>query len=129
MDVNNLADAITAELKSFSEKLDSEIESIADQVAGEVNDEIKSHITFNQRTGKYVRSFRIKKLYSDQKFNHSRIWFVAAPHYRLTHLLENGHALRNGGRARAFPHIIFGEKLAQERMTELCEKAVTDAAD
>ena len=129
MDVNKLADAIASELSSYSDKLDGEIESIVDQVAGEVNEAIKNHITFNQRTGKYVRSFRIKKLYGEQKYNHSRIWYVAAPHYRLTHLLENGHALRNGGRARAFPHIIFGEKLAQERMTELCEKAVTDAAD
>ena len=129
MDVNNLADSITAELAIYSEKLDGEIENIVEQVAGEVNEEIKSHITFNQRTGKYVKSFRIKKLYGDQKYNHSRIWYVAAPHYRLTHLLENGHALRNGGRARAFPHIIFGEKLAQERMEELCEKAVRNAAD
>ena len=28
-----------------------------------------------------------------------------AKYYNLTHLLEKGHPLRSGGRARAFPHI------------------------
>lgn len=38
----------------------------------------------------------------------------------LPHLLENGHALRNGGRSKAFPHI--GK--IEEMITEEFEKAV-----
>ncbi len=94
-------------------------------VAKEVNDEIKQHVTFRS-----VRA--VRQGVSDQegptgnKYNHSRIWHVQSPHYRLTHLLEHGHALRNGGRARAFPHIIYGEQLAERRMLELTEQAVQD---
>ena len=128
MDVNNLADAIMTELQSYSDIISAEIEKAVETVANEVNEEIKAHVTFQQPTGKYVKAFRVKRLYTESKYNHSRIWYVAAPHYRLTHLLENGHALRQGGRARAFPHIIYGEQLAERRMTELSERAVEHAS-
>jgi hypothetical protein len=127
MDVNRLAAAIEHELQSFSEAVSEKIGEAVEIVAKEVNDEIKQHVTFRERTGKYVKAFRIKKINTGSKYNYSRVWHVLGPHYRLTHLLEHGHALRGGGRARAFPHIIYGEQLAERRMPELAEKAVQDA--
>ena len=127
MDVNGLAAAIERELKNYSDEVSEKIGEVVETVANEVNDEIKQHVTFRQPTGKYVKAFRIKKVNTGSKYNHSRIWHVQSPHYRLTHLLENGHALRGGGRTRAFPHIIYGEQLAERRMQELTEQAVHDA--
>jgi hypothetical protein len=128
MDVNGLAAAIEHELQSYSDAVSEKIGDAVEIVGDEVNAEIKEHEAFDQPTGKYVKSFRVKKI-DESKYSHTRIWHVASPNYRLTHLLENGHALRNGGRARAFPHIIFGEQLAERRMLELSEKAVQDAGD
>lgn len=127
MDVKLLAAAIEHELQSYSDAVSEKIGEAVETVANEVNDEIKQHVTFRQPTGKYVNAFRVKKLNTGSKLNHSRVWHVIGPQYRLTHLLEHGHALRNGGRVRAFPHIKYGEELAELRMLELTEKAVQDA--
>ena len=128
MNVNGLAAAIEHELQSYSDAVSVKIGEAVEIVGNEVNAEIKSHVTFDQPTGKYVKSFRVKKV-DESKYSKTRIWHVAAPNYRLTHLLEHGHARRNGGRVRAYPHIIFGEQLAERRMEELSEKAVQDAGD
>ena len=92
-----------------------------DDVSVEVMREIQGHVTFRKRTGNYVRNFAIKKDTDNLGYARAR-WYVKAPYYRLTHLLENGHSTRNGGRTRAFPHITYGEQLAQTRLPELIKK-------
>jgi hypothetical protein len=124
--IDDLADAIVRELENYSESVTESLKEAVDVVAKEVNEEIKKHVTFKENTGQYVSSFKIKKVY-ETKYNKGKTWYVGGGEHRLTHLLEKGHATRNGGRTRAFPHIIFGEELAKKRMEELALEAIENA--
>ena len=122
----DLNKAIEDELRTYSDEITQAQKKAVDTVADEVNAEIKSHISFKQHTGKYVKSFRLK-MTKDTNFGSEKTWYVAAPEYRLTHLLEKGHAAPGGGRTKAFPHIQFGQVLAEKRMMELSEEAINNA--
>ena len=45
-------------------------------------------------------------------------------HYRLTHLLEKGHALVDGGRTQAFPHIAPVEQKCEENLIKNIKKGI-----
>lgn len=126
VNIDDMSDLLAEYLSNFSQDVTDGIKKGVDIVATEVNEEIKKHITFKQPTGKYVKSFRIKTSFED-RYNKRNTWYVANGQHRLTHLLENGHALRIGGRTTAYPHIKFGEDLAQKRMEELAKEAIEDA--
>jgi hypothetical protein len=119
----DLAKQLSQALQEYTEDITESVKSGVDQVAKETDEEIRSHIIFQNRTGKYVKSFRITET-EHSRYRKVKVWHVTNGRYRLTHLLENGHALRAGGRARAFPHIRYGEALARKRMEEI----VTEAA-
>lgn len=124
--VDGLAEAIQAELGAYTEEVTKDVKDAVDQVAKEVNETIREHVTFTERSGDYVKAFRTKKTYEDRN-KKVDTWYVKDPEYRLTHLLENGHALPQGGRADAFPHIKYGQELAERRMVELSEEAAKNA--
>ncbi len=118
-----LENEIAKALSEYSQEVTDKIKKAVDIVAAEVDAEIKSKIPFTQRTGKYVRSFRIKNTYENQHAK-TKVWHVADGQHRLTHLLEHGHAKLTGGRVKAYPHVQYGEDLAVKRMQELAREAV-----
>ena len=73
------------------------------------------------RRGNYRKSWAIKK-------NSPSSYTVYSKKYPLTHLLENGHILRNGKTSKPFKHISKGEEYAQSELPKQIEKILKDNA-
>ena len=110
---DNLDKAVNDVLSDYYHGTNEEIKKAAQRAIRQCRDEIKAHITFNQHTGDYVKAMSTKKT-AESATGEEWTWYVKPPHYRLTHLLEKGHALKNGGRSRAFPHIVYGAQVATD---------------
>lgn len=122
----DLSEQIIEAVQSYTKEAAEKTKKAVDRVTEECAAEIKAHIPFNNRTGKYVGAFATKTSYENQETKRNT-WYVKPPHYRLTHLLEYGHEVkdRHGvkhGRARAFPHIKYGYDLAVRRLPEAIQE-------
>lgn len=104
--VDQLANEILKTLADFHDMTNRELKSIAEETSEEVKNEI-SNTSPVEATKKYSRSWRIKKLRENAN---SILFVVHSRRYQLSHLLEFGHAKRNGGRTRAIPHIAPAEQ-------------------
>lgn len=115
--VSSLASEIAKALSEYSEELENEVDEIGKEVAEEAVSELKQ--TSPKRYGKYAKNWKVKRNKKGSYVVHN-----AAPTYRLTHLLERGHVLRNGGRSHSFTHI----QPVEEKVIENFEKRIKEAA-
>lgn len=111
-------------LTTYTEDVTTLAKQVVEEISQEVNDEIINHITFKDKI--YSKSFRIKKSFEDKR-NKRNTWYVASPHYTLTHLLEYGHITRNGGRTRAFPHVRYGEEYLEQNFERKLKEGIENA--
>lgn len=109
--VNDLADLISEELGKYSEDVDIKMQDEIDKLSKEIVKDLKNDPIIPERTGKYKKSFAVKKIAQGKGYKrvvvHSK-----APHYRLTHLLEKGHVTRTGGKTQAYPHWAHAQEKA-----------------
>ena len=114
--------AVSNILKDFSEDVVRIAKEDVDTVTDMALQEVKAHAPV--RTGKYKRSLKSRTEYESATEKRNVIY--SQGHGSLTHLLEAGHAKRNGGRTRAFPHFAYGQKVIEEELPKLLEKHIKE---
>lgn len=101
-------------LDQYGEKVDRVVEDAVDKTAKDTARELRN--TSPKRYGDYARSWTSKKDGKKGRIVHNR------DHYQLTHLLENGHVIRNGvgtyGRTRPIKHIEPAEQKGIEEFED-----------
>ncbi|MCH4205188.1 MAG: hypothetical protein LKF53_02190 [Solobacterium sp.] len=100
-------------LSEYSDDVKKTIDESVDDVAKEATQKLKSKNSGAGIWKKYPKTWK-------SNLEKGRITVTAhvynSKNYRLTHLLEFGHAKANGGRTRAFPHIAEVNDWAQEEV-------------
>lgn len=119
--VDKLAAELENTLSAYTGEIAEEVKEAVDTTAQELLDNIRADAP--KRTGKYRKAMAVKTV-SENTYERKKLWYVKSPHYRLQHLLERGHTLRNGGRSRAYPHIAKNEEKARVAFEERVERIV-----
>ena len=112
--IEGLADAVIQELEEYNKLAAETVKKAVDKAGKTVRDQIKGSAPV--RTGKYARSWTSRK--TKETATALQVTVYSPSRYMLAHLLEHGHAKRNGGRVRAIPHIAPAEAAGEEQLTQ-----------
>lgn len=112
-------------MKGLDEYKDLSTEAMKEAVT-EVARNVKKNIQAKApvKTGRYKKSWKTKKT---EENNERLVCTVYAGRYQLTHLLENGHAKRGGGRVEGIPHIHPAEQAGNKELVAKISKALEEA--
>lgn len=125
--VINLESALKEVLAEYGDEVYNVLGIAVDQVSEEAVKRLQAGGSYGG-TGVYNRDWTATDdpvgRFSKKKIVHN------ADHYRLAHLLEKGHAIRNGtgrtyGNTRAFPHIKPVEEWAIQELPRKVEELIT----
>ena len=95
--IDQLGEAIAKELTLYGENIITGVKKEAKSSMSRLVKQTKATAPVGHRQKHYRDSITSKKQ-SEDKRSISYVWYVKGSDYRLSHLLEDGHALRDGGR-------------------------------
>lgn len=99
---DDLSAAIARELEIYHQDVVKRVNQCSDEAVKALVKKTKA--TAPKRTGAFRRSIAGKRLEKGNRGD-KFVWYVKAPHHRLTHLLVHGHEMPNGGRTAGDPFL------------------------
>jgi len=119
--IDQLAAEIAKGLAEYSQDVVEKVNVSSEKVGKAAVKKLKQ--TSPKRYGNYAKSWTMK---TEKAIGqpHTRIIHAKAPHYRLTHLLEYGHAKVGGGRVEGRPHIRPAEEMVIREFMAEVEEAI-----
>lgn len=127
---DQLAREILKNLDDYTDNVRVKVDEAVGEIAKESQKKLRattgaegSNVWKKYPTGWTTKSTRRKGYRKEEVWN--------AKYYRLTHLLENGHVIKNGtgrayGRTRSFTHIGPINDEAQEKLEEKIREAIEE---
>lgn len=110
--VENLNNAIRGVLDEYNREVADGVKKLTKKAMSDLVKNTKATAPVGNRQKHYKDNITQKTL-SETDDGLVKVWYVRGSDYRLTHLLNNGHALRDGGRypgtnflGKAVDHVI-----------------------
>lgn len=120
----------TVSMDEFAKEITRTLEEYSDRTTDILYDEIRNAINVARKEAREKSPGRSPKVYSKKwrtRVNKESSTEASAVAFAgklspITHLLEFGHATRNGGRTREFPHVAPAQNAADEYLDRALTK-------
>ena len=122
--IDDLAREVMKGLDEYADVTTEQVKRAVQRAVRKAGNTVRKEIQQNapKNTGDYAKSWAVKKV---RESSHTLELVVHSKNrYQLTHLLEFGHCLRNGGRTRAMPHIAPAEEKGIEQLEKMIERDI-----
>ena len=119
--IDDMASEVMKGLNEYAELADVSMKKAVRKTATAVKNEISANAP--KKSGRYKKSWTARK--TKENSHTLEMTVHSKDRYQIAHLLEHGHAKRNGGRVAAIPHIAPAEEHGEEMLESLIEEALS----
>ena len=119
--IDDMTDEIMNGLTEYADLADAAMKKAVRKTATSVKKEISENAP--KRTGDYAKSWATKKV--TESSHKLEMTVHSKNRYQIAHLLEKGHAKRNGGRVAGKPHIAPAEENGADLLESLIKKELS----